>query len=382
MTKKLHFQGQNFRWVVPQLPAEIWNKKDQFKTDLLDKLLASKTAKKGIKYYSIAIESHADGNPHLDMLLIFEKKIRLANTELDFLCQKHGDLTRYRNLNQAILDYSSKEDTPLSNCPDVRRLLDQQEIKKDPYRFFQRQMQTDPFGFDLARYCAKNDYFASIQRWSYIKNKLKDHQEAVCNLELLRKPGILEITPALIEQELTQLELDEFHSWLGYQTIVDYINQIREYRSFRPFKSKQLILVGEPNIGKTSLINKLQELLAVYPMGVSNWFPRYSSGIYQIISWNEFRLSLMPYTQLLQFLEGSMMDLQFKGGSVLKKDNPLIIMTSNLRLSSHLFQKFKNDTELLVIASQNLSVRIQEILIPFGKNLFFLQKLIIKADKL
>ena len=77
MTKKLGFQGQNFRWVVPQLPAEIWDKKETFKTDLLDRLRASKTAKKGIKFYSIAIESHADGHPHLDMLLIFEKQIRL-----------------------------------------------------------------------------------------------------------------------------------------------------------------------------------------------------------------------------------------------------------------------------------------------------------------
>lgn len=378
---KSKIRGTNFRWVVPQLDPKIWSKKQQFKHQILDTLLSSKTAKKGIKSYSIAIESHSDGNPHLDMLLIFEKQIALELTQLDFFCQKHGNLTRYRTLNQAIINYGSKEDTPLSNLQNIQYILNQQDIKKDPYRFLQEQMLKNPSKFNLAKFCAENNYFKDLKNFGTLASKLKVHQEALCSLELEKKEGIMEITPELISQELTNLEQNEFYSWEGYQIIVDYINQIGKYRSTRPFKSKQLLLVGDPNIGKTSLINTLQKFISVYPMGISNWFPRYSSNACQLIAWNEFRLTLMPYTQLLQFLEGSMMDLQYKGGSVLKRDNPLIIMTSNLRLSEHLYQKFRSESTLLIAGSKNLSARIQEICVPFGKTLFLLQKLIIPKIK-
>ena len=89
MLKKPIIQGQNFRWVVPQISPEIWSKKDQFKADLLDRLRLSKTAKKGIKFYSIAIESHADGNPHFDIspslncckMIVFETILKKIKSE-------------------------------------------------------------------------------------------------------------------------------------------------------------------------------------------------------------------------------------------------------------------------------------------------------------
>jgi hypothetical protein len=185
----------------------------------------------------------------------------------------------------------------------------------------------------------------------------------------------------LVRARLTPEEFVEFHSWPGYQRIVDCLNEIGKYRSARPFKSRQLLLVGPPNIGKTSLINKLQQFVAVYPMGVSNWFPRYRAYSYQVIAWNEFRLNLMPYTQLLQFLEGSMMDLEYKGGSTLKADNPLIIMTSNLSLRQHLWQKFKHEPALLKTAAQSLPARVEQVQVPPLKDLFLLQKLIVSVSE-
>lgn len=377
INKRGNVRGTNFRWVVPQLPAEVWSRKEAYKAELLDKLLASKTAKKGIRYYSIAIESHADGNPHLDLLLIFEKKIDLKPTELDFLCDKHGDLTRYRTLNQAILNYGSKEDTPLSNLSPSDAILDEQKLKNCPEKFFMQLIDQDPFHFDFRSYCTRMKNLHLIKNWSSVKNKMKDYQEARCNLVHRDKPGIQKITDKLIQRELTPLEQEEFYSWHGYQQIVDKINEIGRFNSNRPFKSKQLLLVGPPDIGKTSLINALQVHIPVYPMGVSNWFPRYQANTYRVIAWNEFRLSLMSYPLLLQFLEGSYMDLQYKGGSTLKSDNPLVIMTSNLTLKNHIWRKFKNDEYLLKAALLNAPARIDEIVIPEFKDLFFLQKLIV-----
>lgn len=383
LNKNIITRGINFRWVVPQLPAEIWNEKQQFKCCLLDKLLSSKTAKKGIKYYSIAIESHADGNPHLDMLLIFEKKIRLKNTELDFLCDKHGNLTRYRSLNQAILDYGSKEDTPISNLPSTSNILLEQSIKKDPYNILEKEMLKNPYNFDVAEYCQQNNLAKHIKNWASIKTKLRDIQIATCNLQLRNKPGIKEITPELIQQELTPSQQEEYHSWDGYQTIVQYINEIKIYGYNRKFKSKQLLLIGQPNTGKTSLNRKLNEFYSTYEIGLTKWFPQYANDTYKLFSWNEFSLNVMPYPVLLKLLEGTYINLEQKGSSVLRTNNQLIIMNSNISLIQHLIMKFGTNSKLVQLKEnvKNSRARIHQIEIPKGKTLFLLLKLIKKETE-
>ena len=378
----VRIQGTNFRWVVPQLSAEIWGKKQQFKTDLLDKLMASKTAKKGIKYYSIAIESHADGNPHLDMLIIFEKKIPLKPTELDFLCDKHGNLTRYRSLNQAILDYGSKEDKPLSNCPDTRQLLNEQDLKKDPYMFLQEHMLKDPYSFNIAEFVDQNNYAKHIRGWSSVKIKLKDMQEARCNRLLKNKPGIKEITPELIQQELTPFEQKEYHSWHGYKTIIKYLNEIKKYGWERPFTSKQLYISGKSRIGKSYLIRTLQKYCSAYPVGTQNWFPKFQNFVYKLMIWDECKLNMMSKEQMLQLFDGDPFNLPYKGGSILKRDNQLWLMCSNKTINEQ-FINMNYDTTKNPITGEYedeqlnaIKNRIQELVIPEGKDLFVIQKLI------
>ena len=382
INKRGNVRGTNFRWVVPQLPAEVWDKKEQYKADLLDKLLASKTAKKGIRYYSLAIESHADGNPHLDLLLIFEKQIELGPTELDFLCQKHGDLTRYRTLNQAIVQYGNKEDTPLSNCPEAQQVLDKQAITKDPYVFLREHMLKEPYTFNIAEFAQQNNYDSLITGWSSLKTKLKDIQEATCNLHLKNKPGIQRITKELIRRELTPLEQEEFYSWHGYQQIVDFLNQIPTYGSRRPTHTQNLFIHGRPRTGKTSLIEAIQRSTSVYPVGTQNWFPKFQNHTYKLMFWDECRLSMMTWEQMLILLDGRPYDLPFKGGSTLKYDNQLWIMTSNKSVRQHLKQKhsflkedFDNPLEQNVIET-SFRKRVREITIPDGYDLFILIKLI------
>ena len=380
-SRKDRISGMNFRWVVPQLSPKIWQNKEQFKFDLLDELIASKTAKKGIKYYSIAIESHADGNPHLDLLLIFEKKIDLTSTELDFLCKKHGNLTKYRNLNHAILEYGSKEDIPLSNCPSLQ-ILQINQIKKDPYFFLQEQMLKNPFKFNLAEFCTSNDYFRHVKGFSAIKSKLREHQEATCNLMLKNKPGICKITPQLIASNLTTSEQEEYLSWSGYQQIVDFLNQLPIHGTNRPSHTQNLFIYGRPRTGKTSLIEAIQKFTAVYPVGTQNWFPKFQNHTYKLMFWDECRLSMMTWQQVLILLDGRPYDLPYKGGSILKYDNQLWIMTSNKSVKQHIKEKhsylkedFDNPLEQNVIET-SFRKRVKEIIIPDGKDLFLLLKLI------
>ena len=383
MPSKNRILGTNFRWVVPQLPAEIWDKKQQFKTDLLDKLLASKTSKKSIKYYSIAIESHADGNPHLDMLIIFEKQIALQNKELDFLANKHGNLTRYRTLNQAILEYGSKEDTPLTNLENVQYILNEQDIKKCPVTFLMKQVDKNPFGFDFIQYCLDNNHFTTIQRWSYVKNKIKDYQEGLCNKLLKSKPGIPVITKEKIQSTLTDFQLKVFHSHPFYSTIVNYLNDISTYGWERPFTSKQLYISGKSRIGKSYLIRTLSQYTSTYPVGTQNWFPKFQNFTYKLMIWDQCDLKMMSKEQMLQLFDGDPFNLPYKGGSILKRDNQLWLMCSNKTLQQQ-FIHAGYDTSKDPLSNQYIDQqvtalrnRIEEIRVPEGYDLEVIRKLFI-----
>lgn len=382
-SKKSYFQGTNFRWVVPQISPEIWSKKQQFKINLLDVLLKSKTSKKGIKYYSIAIESHADGNPHLDMLIIFEKQTKIILNQLDFLCQKHGNLTRYRSLNQAILNYGSKQDTPLTNLTNIQYILNEQDIKKDPVTFLMKEVDKDPFGFNFLDYCLNNYYFTTIQRWSYVKNKIKDYQETSCNQILKSKPGIKFIDKELIQSTLTKDQQELYYKHSFYQTIVNYLNDISKYGWNRPCTSKQLYISGKSRIGKSYLIRTLSQYTSTYPVGTQNWFPKFQNFTYKAMIWDEPDFKMMSKEQILQLFDGDPFNLPYKGGSILKRDNQLWIMCSNKNLEQQFYDTGYNinkDTLTGIYLNEQviaLRNRIEQIIIPDGFNLEIIRKLLL-----
>ena len=348
----------------------------QLKYAILQRLLA-KESNKGLRYYRIALQHHQNGVPHLDILLIYHLSRQRRLTDWDYLL-KHGDVTYYRQLNKAIIQYGTKQDKQsLSNFPaDISRILDTHRLEKEPYLFLREKMMQDPLHFHLQDYVYRHGLDPYIKSWSSLKTKLKDMQVAAANHSLRSRPGIAPITRAHVQARLTPAQLATFDGWQGYQIIIDYINQIFHYGCGRPFKSKQLLLVGAPNTGKTSLINALESYYPIYHMDVSNWFPRYSDGVYPLISWNQFKLKGgMTHTTLLKYLEGCPIDLQYKGGSALRRDNQLIIMTSNMTLQQHICLKFRQASHR-VHARSNLRARIRELVIPPGYDLFFLHKIL------
>ena len=392
--------SQVFRIVIPNL-KEYQNKTNSellsLKRDVFQKLKfhpnhnLKSEFERGLEYYSIAIETHKNDIPHLDILLVYRKKIRRRFTDFDYLL-KHGNITTYRQLNHAILRYNFKEDLfSISNFKDdmmnIKKII---QFKADPFRFLELAMLQDPLNFELEHYLRSNDYYQYITNgYSIIKTKLKDSQNAAANLVLYSKPGIKYITRTIIEQNLTKNELFLYDSWIGFQEIVDTINTIVEYGSYRPLKTLNLLITGLPNCGKTALIhnphhkgiaNPLEDYISIYPMGMANWFPVYKSGIYSCIFWNEAKLTSYSYDTILKLLEGSYLDLPTKGGSSQKIDNPCIIMTSNLTLEEMIDQKFPKSLKFRKMAHQNLNVRLKNVIVPKHLNLFILQKLFLKKD--
>ena len=345
---------------------------------------------RGLVYYRIALEHHSNGVPHLDILLSYDKSIQRRLTDYDYLL-KHGNITTYRKLNSAIIQYGTKQDKDsLSNFPeDTREVLNVQELKKDPYSYLYDRMKEDPLRFNVQEYVQRHQLSKYISNWSSIKTKLKDMQTAAANLKLRQKPGFKLITQEVIKKNLNSDEYALFHGkWNGYKRIVGYLNQIITLGFRRPMKTRNLLITGPAHIGKTSLFeadlagsrNCVQDYCSVYPMGTRTWWPDYRPQVYQLIFWNEAKLTSYSYDTILKVLQGSKVDLPYKGGSTLKYDNPLIIMTSNMTLQEMITQKFGYKEDYVRMARRNLAVRIQNVIVPEGYDLFLLQKLLLPRE--
>ena len=378
-SRALRIKSRYFRLVVPDLrqytsPQALL----ALKGDTLNLLLQRQG--QALEYYKVATQTHpTTGVPHLDILLLYRRSVLKSLNRFDYLV-KHGDLTRYRRLNQAILQYGDKEDTsPLTNMPrDSSTVLRAKELESDPYQVLERQMLRDPFHFDAIGWVQANGLAGALSRtnWSKAVSLLNRIQQARCNMLLQNKPGFRPIDRALVESRLTSQQLRLFDSWPGYQVIVDKLNQVVTHGCHRPHKTPHLLLVGRPNTGKTALALRVRQFVSVYFMGVSNWFPRYRSEVYRMILWNEFNLRTVPYTNLLNLLQGVPMDLQYKGGSTLKTDNQLIVMTSNLTLTEHIQSRFRAP-QSWAHAQANLRARVTQLVVPDHLDLFLLQRLIV-----
>ena len=392
-------KSSNWRIVIPNLVEYVESSPEQLlqlKQLVLERLHRRPQDKRssiksefqrGLKYYTIAVERHANGVPHLDILLSYDRSIQRQLVDYDYLF-KHGNITTYRKLNAAIIDYGKKEDkAPLSNFPeDSKQVLEFQDFKSDTYRYLELQMLQNPLHFNLQQYVRRNDLFKDISNWSSIKAKLKDSQVAAANLSLKQKPGFQLITQELIHQKLNAVQKAAYYGvWDGYRRVVHYLNQMILQKGCRQMKTLNLLITGAPSIGKTSLFHNpnhrsdrscVQDFCSIFPMGMSQWFPKYQSYVYHMILWNQAKLTSYSYDTVLKLLEGSHMDLPNKGSVSRKVDNPLVVMTSNMTLQQMIVQKFPHSKSFQDMARKNLAVRIQNVIVPDDLDLFLLQKLL------
>lgn len=353
--------------------------------------------------YTISWETHqSNGLAHLDILLRYDKNVKKSPSSFDYLLticpqdlncfsesqgrKSHVNITPYSTtrINSAVLEYGQKEDpNPLSNfsSEDSASYLELAAIKKDPFRYFQLIMRQDPYNFDLSYYTQKYDLIHQIPNWSSIKTKLNDSQSAARALVQQRKSGIHTITRQLIQQRLTPQELAIFDEYPCFQTIVDHLNQIPKYGPNRPHKTLNLFIYGPKGIGKTSFINQgptnLAQLVPHYDINLQNkYLNRYYNSVYGFISWNEFKYTDFSPTWVLKLLEGLDLQIPIRYSSNVKRDNPLVIATSNMSLTEHIQRRFKDQPSLIAMAKSNLlNQRIVQIHVPVP--MFFMQKLLV-----
>lgn len=342
--------------------------------------------------YLVCEQTYDDGTPHFHAILIYEKRKQIVSQDHYDYLTVHPNITTMRNM-KAALDYVYKQDPlPLTNMEILQeRRVARAKSTRSLYQLLQQQMMKDPFNFDVFTYCLNHNLTKQIYKANYTKavSLLRNAREAYCNKLLFEKNGFKPISRALIQQILSPSELKLYDSWAGYQIIVDYLNTMNTLRGRRQQKSMNLLISGPPSTGKSALFWQRYPLqgrssvvshLPLYPMGMKDWFPDYKSDVYAGIYWNEAKLTSYAYDVILQILDGSPVMLPAKGGGHKKVDNPTVIMTSNMTLEEMIAQKFYYNKSYLAMAHMNLSVRVQNVVIPPGYTLFMLQKLLVSPS--
>lgn len=370
---------------------------EALKASVLQLILAHQNHRH-LQSYSIAWQTHqSNGLAHLDILLLYSKCVLKSPSSYDYLLsicpqdigcfsQRQGakpqvhispySLTR---LNTAILEYGAKEDpAPLNTfTPEQsQRVLTLAAIKADPYGYLSDEMRKDPYNFDVAQYVDRYRLDKQIRCWSSIKVKLNDIRSAVLARLQLAKPGIQVITPELIASKLSVDQRATYYAYPCFQIIVDHINHIPIYGPARPHKTSNLFISGPKDIGKTALAEALAKHVGYYNLKIENkYLNRYSNNKYGFILWNQTKLTDFSHNWILQFLQGIEVPIPMRYNSCIKRDNPLVMMTSNLTLDAHIKNRYKDRLDLYITATENLGARITAVHVPVP--MFFLQKLLL-----
>ena len=339
--------------------------------------------------YLVCQQTYEDGTPHFHVILNYSKRKDITSPDFYDYLGIHPNIQTMRNM-KAALDYVHKEDSNPHTNMDIaqEKRVARAKDSSSLYQFLREEMVKDPFNFDPIRYCVDHNLDKEIYKTNYSKaiRLLKQVREAFCNKLLFQKPGFKPITRTLIQQKLSPEELKTYDSWSGYQTIVDYLNTANTERGQRQEKSMNLLITGAPSTGKSALVwqrnppegrASLSNFLSVYPMGMKDWFPEYKSDVYACIYWNQAKLTSYSYDIILQLLDGSPVMLPAKGGGHKKVDNPLVVLTSNMTLDQMIKEKFRYNPSYITMARDNLRVRLQNVIVPKGYNLFLLQKLLV-----
>lgn len=389
---------------------------DRLKQDVL-KVILIRQKHKGLLHYKIAWQTHAEtGEPHLDILLVYQKVLKKYTSSFSyllFLCLQRQSKTTpgvnvkgysARNLNKAIIQYGDKEDPAPLTSPgfSTQHQLTRYRVKDNLYQILRDQMMKDPFQFQPIVWLKSNDLMVDVSKTSWTKtlSLLRLDQVAECNKRLHDKSGLHQITSKLIRQRLTDRQYRHYVRHKDtYGPIIDSINLMCYYpnksgSTKNPLHTKHLLIVSvDSGIGKTSLVEHysdakdphpgLQQYLPVYKIRVGEkYFPPYKSFVYSLVYWDQFVLdsAIFPkrnYSELLSYLGGSECLLPVKNNLPIRRnDHPFHIMTSNMTLQQHVCSLFVSQQNR-ARARSNLCARIRQVIVPRGLSLHFLRKLFV-----
>jgi len=290
----------------------------------------------------VAKEQHADGEPHLHILVYLSSKFKTRSTkQLDSICRKHGNYQAQKNTKKCF-DYVTKEDTDFLTYGTIPSFKSSSRTSKSTIvadMILSGSSLQDVIKLDSG-YCLSN--LRKIREFkSYVSEM--SHQES---LQSVRLPLPLDgLTGLLIP-------------------IVEWLNT--NLRQPRSFKQSQLYIYGPPSSGKTSLTEWITNHFSVYPIpSQEDFFDYFENNKFDLAVFDEFKGN-KPITLLNEFLQGTRMCLKVKGSQYIKTHNIPVIILSNYSPADSYKGAILKDP----IAIDSLLTRLLVITIPLGDNIF------------
>lgn len=346
--KNFRLQTKNFFLTFPTV---------KLTQDTLKIINLIKNKEKHIKYILVALETHQNNDTHYHIFLHYSKRKNIINPRyFDYIFNQHGDYQKAKSVFD-VIQYIKKDgnfqewgNCPESNIEPLETLLT--EIKRGNIDSFK---------------IIKDDKLKVIDLF----NKIGQIDRFEKKLQQINHEAINRAKSTLSDIHLKPFN-DEFLKVLKF---------IKNNLSNRPYKAPILhIWSKEPDTGKTSLINLLYKNTPCYLWPDDMWFQEYKNDLYQFILWDEFNLLGWKIPFLNRFFAGNPMNLPVKGTHAFKKDNPLIILTSNQPLIEHIAHKYPGKNPERLFTYKTLLARIHEIEIkePFFQNFHKWKKLLLQ----
>ena len=325
-----------------------------------------------IEKFAVVLETHTNDpnkGKHLHVFVTFYKRRGISFKFFDFL-GKHGKLEKVRHIS-AVLQYMNKENVCKANFDVWVSLLE------NPSTFSSTIVRMMLLGWSELELINKYTMILANKPWStaiaYAKKAVAADKAALRTTERMRQ-----ITREIIEARLSPEELTVFDSDHQFATFVDIVNKILRYGNMQLHKQCCLSIVGEPSIGKSTVVNELKKFFKTYIFPLDGWHTQYDNGIYEIILWNEWDIKLLSRSDLLLFTEGEIVDLRVKYTKAVKEDRPMIILTSNQTYLDQVNRRYAYDDDLRKICQKAISVRFVEL--NFGSTeIWFLKKLFVSV---
>ncbi len=307
--------ARKFYLTVPQCDANPTECRDRIVAKYGDTLV----------WTVVAQELHADGQPHLHVLIVCNKKYDYTGHNcFDWVANKHG---KYES---AVKKRDGKVTKPLAER--LRYVTKDGNFvvwpdSFDPYQFIFKKWGKAGERFELIRSVARkrnNDgsYKYSLQEIRLFNPDLHFHNRAKLTLY------VQDARQATNPDRKWVLKDPNDYSELWDKQIVRWLNLNLFYA--RRFKRKQLWIVASSNCGKSCLVRRLRKYCRVYDVPkFENFYDLYDDHAYDLCHLEELKKDAAPPLGWLnQFAEGAVMTLRVKGAQQNKYRNLPLIVTS------------------------------------------------------
>lgn len=323
-----------------------WPQCDTEPSTVLERLMALPTH----DYSVVAREKHQDGSNHLHCFLALTKPNRKTGYEwLDRLADSHGNYQAARD-NAKVVRYVVKDSNFVASPSfDPAAYLELASQKKS-------RVSATPSGQSKASTFAAliRDENATIDQIDdldpgYVMSNKRKLEEYSAWQKVKRA--------ALAKLPWPSVDLDSYPNADATFKIAKWIAE--NIKQPREFKQKQLYVWSEaPDVGKTHLTRELAKYLTVYPPPRSQYWDGYESGRYDLVVFDEFRAD-RTLQDLNEFLQGSEITLNVKGSTVVKSDNPPIIILANSP-PDRIFSKKKDSPQFKAFLARLTVVRVPD----------------------